>query len=169
MSGAAFHTGKSKQNYATPREFLDAVKACWNIPAFDWDLAANRRNTVASKWLGPDGVRVDSLTTKWSTLPGQLFWLNPPFADIAPWARKCARWQHALRVGDERKRLFLLIPASVGSNWWLDHVHKKGAVKFLSPRLSFDGRNSYPKDCALVIYGFNSITLIHYECWRWKP
>ncbi len=33
--------GRSKQDYGTPPEFLDAVKARFRIEAFDCDLAAS--------------------------------------------------------------------------------------------------------------------------------
>ena len=83
------------------------------------------------------------------------FWNN-----IAPWAKKCLEES---RLG---ARIFLLTPASVGSNWFADYVHEKARVLFLSPRLSFDGANSYPKD--IILSEFSKDAFVGYECWRWK-
>lgn len=104
----------------------------------------------------------DSLSRAWHTLKG-LLWLNPPFGNIAPWARKCH--EEAEKGAD----ILLLIPAAVGSNWFQDYVHRKATVYFLNPRLSFDGKNSFPKDCVLAHY-FATVKdgSFSYETWRWK-
>ena len=50
-SGAALHRGSSRQDWGTPPEFLDAVRA--RFGALDWDLAAHRKNAVSARYLGP--------------------------------------------------------------------------------------------------------------------
>jgi phage N-6-adenine-methyltransferase len=157
-TGASFARGSSKQDYSTPRIFLDAVER--RFGKLDFDLAATKENRVAHDFFGPDNHDPrfrDSLACNWSTLGGNL-WLNPPFARIAPWAAKCA--EPLL----PRVRIFFLVPAAVGSNWWRDFVHKKALVLFLNGRLSFDGKDGYPKDCALCVYGAPP----GYECWNWR-
>ena len=60
---------------------------------------------------------------------------------------------------------FLLVPASVGSNWWMHWVHQRASVRFLNPRVTFIGHaQGYPKDLALCVYDGK----FGYECWRWK-
>jgi hypothetical protein len=179
MSGAAFNTGKSKQDYSTPDEFIRAVNARFGDLTID--LAATRDNAKvhcgpAPVYIGPGScLGGDSLAVKWSTLAPGRWWLNPPFANIEPWVRKCAAKRPfptgitTRNIQDPSFGIYLLIPASVGANWWATHVHNKARVHFLSPRLCFDGKNPYPKDCALCIYPFeHSFVGVGYECWRWK-
>lgn len=83
-----------------------------------------------------------------------------PIADIEPWAKKSALHRHAGRT-------FMLVPASVGSNWYAEHVHGIAHVVALSPRLMFIGEtNPYPKDLALLIW---SSVCGGFSTWRWKP
>jgi phage N-6-adenine-methyltransferase len=154
-TGASLNRGRSKQDYGTPPEFIDAVRA--RFGRLDWDLAASTENAVASRFFTEEE---DSLKQDWGECSGTL-WLNPPFADIEPWARKCSeqRWR--------REWLLLLTPASVGSNWFAERVFGKALVLFLSPRLQFVGTDSsYPKDLALSCFGFGASG---FECWRWRP
>jgi len=145
--------GRSKQDYATPPEFIAAVVERFGVLA--WDLAASHENAKAPHYF----IEADnSLDQNWSALQGNR-WLNPPFCDIGPWAEKCSKT--TLPSGD---RIFLLVPASVGSNWFHRHVHGKALVLALSPRLSFDGKNPFPKDCMLCVYGRHA----GFDVWRWN-
>ena len=155
----AQNPGTSKQDYATPVDFVDAVRKAFCVVAFGADLAAHTENYVATPFLGPgSGWGNDGLAYDWRQFAGDL-WLNPPFADIEPWARKCAE---AKRDGG---RIFMLTPASVGSNWYAEHVHGKAHVVALSPRLCFDDKSPYPKDLILSIYG---PVRGGFSTWRWK-
>lgn len=149
----------SKQDYATPREFMAAVEARFGPIAFD--LAAHADNAKARRWFGPGGDAEDALAEPWHdliTFGDGLLWLNPPFADIAPWAAKCAREANA------GANILLLVPAAVGSNWFRDHVFNRAAVYLLNGRLSFDGKAPYPKDCLLAHYGETP----HVCVWDWR-
>jgi DNA N-6-adenine-methyltransferase (Dam) len=156
--------GRSEQTVATPRDFLDAVET--RFGKMTWDLAATADNCVIKGGLRrfgpdhPDPMKRDAFTNDWSKLKGNL-WCNPPFGDIAPWAKKCR--ESVVHSGAQR--IFLLVPASVGSNWFREHVFCWAQVLFLSPRLTFVGHTqAYPKDLMLAIYGPEpAIT-----CWRWK-
>lgn len=161
--------GKSKQDYATPWPFIRALEA--RFGKIELDLAATKDNTKAPLWITPEQ---DSLSMDWNApnfTSARLAFLNPPFGSIAPWARKCAE--------AERLRILFLVPASVGSNWWAQHVHGQAdLVLFVRPRLSFDGKNSFPKDCAVAVYNFESVHMdvigrsrTRYECWNYavKP
>lgn len=162
MTGAAHNRGSSKQDYSTPQEFIDAVEERFECLA--WDLAANHDNAKTADYITE---AVDSFTIDWHTLnPGRqgMHWLNPPFSNIRPWAQKC-REEHA-----KGARITLLVPASVGSNWFAEHVDGHALVMpLLGPRLSFDGKGGYPKDLMLCVYGpFDSKTVAGFSPWRWR-
>ena len=157
--------GRSVQEVGTPRAFLDAVET--RFGELKWDLAADETNHVTPDWSGPGSRRQpDSLAGAWWALPAGLLWLNPPYGNIAPWAEKCSGWRFGDYGSSRYQRIAFLVPASVGSNWFADHVDGKALVIFLRPRLTFVGHTqSYPKDLILAIYGEKP----GYECWRWKP
>jgi phage N-6-adenine-methyltransferase len=144
--------GRSKQDYSTPDEFIEAVKGLLGISYFDLDLAADESNSKGYRYINEE---MDSLSVEWPRLDGWC-WLNPPFANIEPWAKKC--WTSGIRAA-------FLVPASVGANWFRDWVDGKAYVFFLSPRLSFDGKDPYPKDCILALYGTG---MTGYKCWDWR-
>lgn len=165
-TGPSIKRGKSEQEVGTPRVFLDAVEE--RFGALDWDLAANASNRVngadglgREDYFGPDHPRPeyrDALAIEWD-IAGNL-WCNPPFSNIAPWAAKCAAAR--LRLG----WTFLLVPASVGSNWYAELVHGKAYVMFLLQRLTFVGSSDpYPRDLLLAAYGYG---VQGSETWRWK-
>lgn len=140
--------GQSKQTYATPREFLQAVRVLLGIKDFTFDLAASPSNAVVpAYWTAKD----DSLSKSpeaWKIKAANGWaWLNPPFADIDPWAEACDR------AGDLGTKIAFLVPASVGANWFRDHIYGRADTLFLNGRMSFDGDNLYPKDCMLALYG----------------
>jgi site-specific DNA-methyltransferase (adenine-specific) len=152
--------GLSKQDYSTPTEFIDAVKRKFGIRAFAYDLAASQENTKADLFFSE---KEDSLQQDWSKLSGDL-WLNCPYARIEPWAKKSYESSLARKTPVSPPRLFLLVPAAVGANWWSRWVHKKCRVYFLNGRISFDGKAPYPKDTALACYNMP----VGYRVWRWK-
>jgi hypothetical protein len=157
MTMPAQKPGASRQDYATPRKFIWAVET--ELGPILFDLAAHENNHVVPDYFGPGSPYAeDALEANWTQLPSGLLWLNPPYADIAPWARK------ALFSG---RRIAMLVPASVGSNWYWDYVAPYAQVSCLSPRLSFDGKAPYPKDLILAVYGGGSIS--HgFRRWVWK-
>jgi phage N-6-adenine-methyltransferase len=146
--------GKSRQDYETPWEFIHAVETMLS-EKFEVDLAATANNTKATRYVG-----YNSLNQDWDTYQG-LLWLNPPFANIEPWAKKCAE--------SVKARICFLVPASIGSNWFTNYVHNKAMVLALSPRISFDGKGPYPKDCILAVYRNLYLSPITgFRLWRWK-
>lgn len=101
----------------------------------------------------------DALARDWTQLGGNL-WLNPPFANIMPWAAKC----RAFGPRGGPRRILFLTPASVGSDWFASHVHGAARVLALSPRLRFVGAaDHYPKDCMLSVFGDEP----GFDVWRW--
>lgn len=151
--------GTSKQDYMTPPEFLAAVLKRWSVSQFAVDLAASEDNVGAAFIIIPE---IDSLQVDWAQFNGDL-WLNPPFANIGPWAKKCSVATHGSRFSQNR-RIFFLVPAAVGSRWFEKYVHPFARVYFLRDRICFDGKFPYPKDCILAVYGEHP----GYEFWSWK-
>lgn len=148
--------GKSEQVVETPDEFMFALD---NRLAshFDWDLAASEENTKCDQFYTEED---NALTKGWSALPGWL-WCNPPYGDIEPWVRKA--WEESR----EGAYIAMLVPASVGSNWWASWVNRKAYITYLNGRLTFVGHKSpYPKDLVVLLY---TPFLEGGECsWRWK-
>lgn len=153
-SGAALNRHRSFQSYETPLELIAAIEK--RFGKLSVDLAATKENAKAPVWIPKER---DSLTVNWHEFKGLCF-LNPEFNNIAPWARKC---RDESNMG---AHILFLVPASVGSNWFAEFVNRHALVMFLRPRLSFDGKNSYPKDIMLCEFGPD--TNPGFECWKWK-
>lgn len=153
---------RSKQDYSTPEDFIAAVKHRLGIPAFVHDFAADASNAKAVSFFDEarDALSVpnwgDFCRAGWS-------WLNPPFNDIDPWAAKCRE------ARDQGGSLAFLTPASVGANWFRDHVHGHALVLMLNGRLAFMPDKPtwlYPKDCVLSLYG--PLVTPGYRVWSWR-
>jgi hypothetical protein len=177
--------GRSRQDYETPQEFIDAINNDLLKPPpyygpITMDLAATSDNAKAKMFVTPE---IDSLFAPWyltsyitdailhTCVPFQqeTAYLNPPFGRIEPWAKKCAETLPWLPENKyEYKGLILfLTPASIGSNWFESYVWPHARVYALKPRIKFVGeKHPYPKDCILSVYG----TGIHerLDIWRWK-
>jgi len=156
--------GKSKQDYGTPPELLAAVKNRLCIKDFVIDLAASEDNAVCPVYfdeeydsLGPDvswAAVSQAYHAKWA-------WLNPPYGDIAPWVNKAAY------EASRGAHVVMLVPASVGANWWKDSVTGFAFTTFLNGRIQFVGAEGlYPKDCALLLYTPWRFT--GSDIWTWK-
>lgn len=162
--------GRSKQDYETPKDLLDAIRKRLAIREFKFDFACSMKNKKAPRgWTEKD----NSLSRRGRAWAAELpntydwGWLNPPFANIGVWVRKC----NAAMVYDAN--IALLVPASVGSNWFRDYIWEKNGVTvlFLNGRPSFDGIAGYPKDCMLVLFEsenrFDPRTF-KTDVWTWK-
>jgi hypothetical protein len=122
-------------------------------------LAAQAHNAVCPYYYSLDEGR-DGLEMTWC---GSLNWCNPPFSKIGPWLEK------ARSSAAQGYTSLVLIPASVGANWWRDHVHRKCDVSFLNGRLTFNGHDKpYPKDLALLVYYDNPFGDYAYGVWDWR-
>lgn len=158
MSGPRQKRGRSEQAVETPPDFLAAVRARFGAPSFD--LACTWENAKAPSHLSGDSLRED-----WSEICGPA-WLNPPYGDIAPWVRKAAETtQYPMRPHGSRPKILVLVPASIGSEWFAAHVHDRALVLALRPRITFVGHaHPYPKDLMLLVYGERP----GFELWKWK-
>ena len=153
--------GRSKQDYGTPDEFLIAVRRRLGVESFAWDLSATRGVNECSPFgcytLEDDALAGD--VSRW-LFPGWC-WLNPPYSDINPWVERA---YESGRVGG---RVAVLIPASIGANWWVDWVEGKAQIIPLNGRITFVGEtDAYPKDCALLLYG-PDVAVGYDRAWRW--
>lgn len=175
----------SKQDYATPPDFIAAVERTFGPIIFD--LAAHKDNTKHERFFAhPDHAEgaygIDALKQDWahtakhlirgvSPTGYHLMWLNPEFSHITPWAKKCA--QERLLLPDDIS-IPLLVPAAIGSNWFRDHVYRKAWTLAVNGRICFDGVGLYPKDCILALFGNQShkqltnSPLNHFNIWDWR-
>lgn len=141
--------GASKQDYTTPPEFVAACVKRFGPIGFD--LAATAENRVVPDHFGPGSEHNDNgLGLLWRELNGVL-WLNPPFGNIAAWAAACAL------ESQQGAEILFLVPASVGANWFWDHVAPY-AICYQIGRLAFGGQaegksQPFPKDLMLCHYG----------------
>src|SRR5688572_13103528 len=117
-TGPTINRGGGNNSASTPWKFIHAVEG--KFGKLDVDLAANIGNHKAPLWLGPGSTVTPKLGQPppynafdfdWHTFSG-LGYLNPPFTNITPWARKCAE---ECQLG---ARILLLVPASIGANWY---------------------------------------------------
>ena len=152
------------QHWATPDALIEAVARRFGRP--DFDLAASDGNAKAPSFFTEDQ---DSLKQDWLSLRThddravKVAWLNCPFADIAPWAAKCAECRELPRW------TLLLVPASVDSNWFENHVHGKAHWFGLKGRVKFVGaKDPYMKPLLLAAYGFSMSGSSPWD-WRKQP
>ncbi len=162
--------------YKTPKNFMAAVK---NEFLISFDLAADNDTTQASAYFDE---KDDSLSdsNSWQVGLGGWLWLNPPYNNIGAWAKKCAE------ECQKGAKILLLVPASVGSNWYYKYVEGIAEVRFLRPRLVFDfiypddykdpnkagkpNKDPYPKDMMLCIYDKERFLDGAADCksWNWQ-
>lgn len=149
--------GLSKQDYCTPPEFLVALKNRLLIEEFSLDVAATKENSVAPSCITEEE---NALIQYWS--PNGWNFCNPPYANIRPWVERA--FGEMVQRGVQTA---MLVPASVGANWWYDYVDGIAHVICLNGRLTFVGETApYPKDCAVLLY--TPIVKGGYEVWKWR-
>lgn len=148
--------GESRQDYVTPQELVTAVEHHWLRERFEIDLAASDVNSRAPSYFSEED---DALVQDWDKIRGWA-WLNPPFGKLPAFAAKCA--------ASRRARVVMLSPASVGTEWFAEHVLGRAYVLAIRPRIKFVGETDpYPKDLMLSIFGWPP----GFSSWRWdgKP
>jgi phage N-6-adenine-methyltransferase len=156
---------RSRQNYRTPLNFLAAAKHRLGIQHFAFDFAADAQNAVARRFWSRQDDALSHSAASWAFASGSggWGWLNPEFTKIGPWARKCVECRAA------GGRVALLVPASIGADWYRDHVHNQAYVLALNGRLAFirnKPRALYPKDCILCLY--SPETPDGFDVWNWR-
>lgn len=150
--GPTIRRGQANQAAETPWAFIRAVERRFG-PIYA-DLACTVANMRAERGLCLD-ENTNSLSVDWAKyLDGGLGWDNPPFARITPWAR------HHAEQAKRGARTLLLVPASVGADWYWTCVRPFADVLSIG-RLVFDNcynqqgeliTDPYPKDLILCRY-----------------
>ena len=150
--------GRSKQDVGTDPKFIEAVKRRFGPIAFD--LAASDENAKAPNYYRKEDNSLIQLWHEIKAVNGVL-WLNCEYDQIEPWVMKCASESSLIC-----KPILLLVPASVGANWFKHWVVPSAHVIFLNGRLTFEGHTQpYPKDLCLAVY-FAGIT--GFSTWTWN-
>lgn len=161
-TGPTINRGKGNNNAATPWKFIGAVEE--KFGPLTVDLAASDTNHKAKLWITE---AENSLVQGWNAPSWRIFaegqqpllYLNPPFTNITPWARKCAE---EVQLG---ARILLLVPGSIGANWLWDWVMPYADVYSVG-RMVFD--DCWDKDGKLITTVYpKDLILCHYE-WRRK-
>lgn len=172
MGGPSISRAESSGDIWTPWEFIRAVEGKFGPVVID--LATSGLSSAkASRWITPEE---DSLKQNWAELlDSGLGWDNCPYSNIAPWAKKhFEQWEAGART-------LLLVPASVGSNWYWNHVERYAEVYSVG-RMVFDNcfdrktgqlvRTVYPKDLILCHYDPTQAAKPDYprrmQRWNWK-
>lgn len=161
---ARVSSGKdSKQDYATPPEFIKAVER--KFGPIQFDLAAHAGNAVHARYFAPPGSEDEAaegwnaFLYSWHSLSAGLLWLNPEFNDTDRWAFRC------LLEAKAGARIALLTPVAI-TNWFCDYIAGKADVYLLKGRLCFDGKSPFPKDCMLSHFHPQATGKI--SVWDWK-
>lgn len=146
---------ESKQDHATPPQFLGAVQRQFGC-RFTLDLAALPENRKCDRFFSPE---FDSLGQDWKSVleagadpfmdEDCAAWLNPPFRGVDPWMEKCKA------EAAKGCRIVTLTLASLGTGWYRDHVHGQGYTLVLQKRMVFLGqKDPFPKELMLTLWGF---------------
>lgn len=162
MSGPNSNPAVSAQQaYRTPQDFLERVQRKFGV-VLGFDLACSLEDSVCGT-AGFHHPEHDALASAWPTSPpGAAAWCNPPFNRAGAFARVASESTHC--------RTLMLIPASVGSAWFAEHVDGKALVVFLRPRITFLMPDGMPcdaginRDCMLLGYGWQP----GYHCEDWR-
>lgn len=140
--------------YRTDKRFLKVVRSEFKIV---FDLASSDDNCVVKRHFTE---KDDALSRDWPRGAGYS-WLNPPYRDIWPWAQRC--YEQSLRGS----KTLLLVPASVGADWFKQWVWGKAEIRFLNGRLTFEGHaQGYPKDLMLAV--FDRTRASGASIWNWR-
>lgn len=153
--------GESEQVVQTPPEFIAAVERVFG--RLDYDFAALSTNRVNDlPYFGPDHPDEsyrDGVAALWPE--DGIGWLNPEFSDIHPWAYKC--------YGEtmfSSLHVLMLVPASVGANWYRDWVQPYADVYSVG-RMKFVGhKHLYPKD--LILCHYWKLGGGKFKHWEWR-
>lgn len=114
---------------------------------------------------------LDAFAHSWSALSKKftigdssgLLWLNCEFNDTERWAERC------MQEAEQGAHILLLTPIAM-TNWFRDYVQGIADTILLIGRLSFDGKNPYPKDCMLNYFhpSLRSDLTSEISFWDWR-
>jgi hypothetical protein len=117
----------------------------------------------------PEAYGKDAFAHSWAALSRNfgvehpsgrgLLYLNCEFNDITPWAK---RFFEEMQKGANG----LLLTPMTTANWFRDYIAGKADCYMLSGRLSFDGKNVFPKDCCISWYHPEAKGSL--KLWNWQ-
>lgn len=157
-TGASLNRHRSETTVGTPQAFVDACAARYG--RFSIDLAADEQNKKCPNFIS---IGYDALKSDWRLLTiAGIAWLNPPYDNIGKWAKKADK---------SGARVVMLVPASIGANWFRDYVHLKHPVDAINGRIQFGGHHQpYPKDLMLCLFGFaRQLRRVTLDIWTPTP
>jgi site-specific DNA-methyltransferase (adenine-specific) len=137
---------KENNEWATPQWFFDYFNSIYD---FKVDLAATDRNTKCGIYLTK---AQNSLNQDWSQYKGWL-WCNPPYG------RQLPQWVEKAYIEMKKgAKICMLIPASVGTNYWAKYIINKvpfiwfieGRIRFVDPLSQITDPPKY--DSALIVF-----------------
>ena len=129
------------------------------------DLWGTPRDLILEKgwdsWYDPcpfPPSEINGLDVDW--LKYSKIFINPPYSNIKPWAKKCAETIERAKELNQEIEIDLLIPLATPKYYW-DFIHGKCTSEFLKKRLKFidlSGKikkvGDFRKDCWIHHYSF---------------
>lgn len=130
MSDKNPHGGNGKQDWCTPHWFIAAVCERFGAAIGLDACAADASVAVCPNHITP---KEDGLKATWCPPDGTHVWCNPPWANPGRWIAKAL---HEVRHGPCCPVVWMPLPASLETAWFLQHQHV--AAKWLvTPRLNY--------------------------------
>jgi phage N-6-adenine-methyltransferase len=142
-------TETRREGWGTPQDMFDALDSVFN---FKVDLCADHRNHKCELYI-TEGIDLMSPGAEDAIdiFSGEddYLWINPPYKSRGGTGKYV---QRAIDVAGSRG-LVCLIPASVGSKWWLDHVWLNFDVFIFPRRFNFEGAlgSGSMFDCSICV------------------
>lgn len=130
------------QNYATPPELFAGLSEHWrfrlDVCAEPWSAKCKTYYTEAE----------DGLEQLWYT-QGAYAFCNPPFKQIRKWIQKAMYEKY-----ERRNSSLLLVPASVGTNWFHDLAKPNAEIFLMKGRTQFylpEGQKTKPMGSCMLL------------------
>jgi len=145
----ANHTESRKEDWGTPQDMFDKLDSVFD---FKVDLCASKDNTKTQLYISEE-IDIMSLDAGFSVDAfigaRDYLWVNPPYKTRGGTGNYVAR---AVELAGSRG-LVCLIPASVGSKWWLENVWANFEAFIFPRRFNFEGAEGSGAmfDCAICI------------------
>ena len=116
MSKTAYINQSKTNKWGTPKHIMDNYNTWYDPCPFP-----------RAKW---DGLVVDWLDKK------QIY-INPPYDNILPWAKKSKETLEAARKENKPIEIHLLIPVRTDTKYFHQYVYPYATIRFIKGRLKF--------------------------------
>lgn len=128
----------TKQDYGTHTNLMSAVEK--RFGKITHDLAAHSDNLKSSSYFSLE-EGIDSMLIPWPR--AGLNWLNPPYSKRPESPYSLTAWSEKCKLESLKDvQILFLVPAAVGSKWFLNNVFGCSDIYFLNGRIIFDGTES---------------------------